>query len=88
MQSGTRVSVGSKFFFAGARPLLVTTWAVESDSAKLLMVGTFKAMQRTNVSKARALADTQWAMLNGQSGDRYRRPLYWAPQFFIGDAAR
>ena len=76
------------FFIAGARSLLVTAWAVESESAKELMVGTFKAMQGTTVSKAKALADTQRAMLGGKYGERYRHPFFWAPYFLVGDAAR
>ncbi len=81
-------TLARSFFVAGARSLLVTAWAVESESAKQLTVSTFKAMQGATTSKAKALADTQRAMLDGKFGDRYRHPFFWAPYFLVGEAGR
>ena len=64
---------------------MVTAWAVETESAKLLSVGTFHAMQQTSTSQLMALVDTQRKMLQGKFGERYRHPFYWAPYFIVGD---
>ena len=88
-EAGDTVSaLGRSFFVAGARSLMVTAWAVESISAKELTVGMFQALQSGAPSKARALGDTQLAMLKGKFGMQYRHPFFWAPYFLVGDSAR
>lgn len=77
------------FFAAGGRTVLATQWSVESQSAKQLTVGLFKALAADPaVSKAEALASTERAMIAGTYGALYRHPYYWAPYFIAGDAAR
>ena len=88
--AGDSMSALSRGFFAsGARSLLATQWAVESESAKQLTVGLFKAYT-TNpaLSKADAVALVQREMLGGKYGALYRHPYFWAPYFLAGDAAR
>ncbi len=75
------------FFASGARTVLATQWAVESQSAKELMVATFKALAGdTRLSKA--LSQAQRDMAAGRNGALYRHPYFWAPYFLAGDAAR
>lgn len=45
-------------------------------------------MQGNSVSKTKALADTQRAMLGGRHGEAYCHPFFWATYFSFGDAAR
>lgn len=74
------------FFFAGARSVLATHWAVESESAAALSVGTFEARQG---NRAEALRQAQLAMLDGKLGNgRWRHPFYWAPYALFGDPQR
>jgi len=88
--AGDSISAMSRgFFAAGARSLLVTQWAVESESAKQLTVGMFKAYSSDpSLSKADAIAQVQRDMLSGKNGTLYRHPYFWAPFFLSGDAAR
>jgi CHAT domain-containing protein len=77
------------FFAAGARTVLATQWAVESQSAKELTVGAFKNFGAdATVSKAEALAHTQRDMIAGKFGGLYRHPYFWGPYFISGDASR
>ncbi|WP_207001944.1 CHAT domain-containing protein [Trinickia mobilis] len=77
------------FFAAGARSVLVTQWAVESQSAKQLMVGLFDTYAANpTLSKADALARTQRNMLDGRDGALYRHPYFWGAYFLAGDAQR
>ena len=77
------------FFAAGARSVLATQWAVESESAKELTVQTFRSLAQTPTwSKADALSQTQRDMIAGKFGSMYRHPYFWAPYFLAGDAAR
>lgn len=77
------------FFAAGARSLLATQWAVESESAKELTVNLFKVYAGDPaVTKAEAIARAQRDMLAGKDGALYRHPYFWAPYFLAGDAGR
>lgn len=74
------------FFSAGARSLLVTHWAVESDSAAQLSARTFahQAAQPT-APKAHSLRQ---AMLEVMAQPKWSHPAYWAPYAVVGDGGR
>lgn len=74
------------FFYAGSRSLLVTHWAVESDSAKELTTRTFAHFtQNPNAPKAESL---RGAMLQVMVDARYGHPAFWAPYVLVGDSQR
>jgi len=74
------------FFYAGSRSLLVTNWAVESESAKLLTTATFEHYATHPQSpKAESLRQ---AMLKVMSMPEYSHPAYWAPYALVGDGGR
>jgi CHAT domain-containing protein len=74
------------FFYAGSRSLLVTHWAVESESAKLLTTGTFEHYaQNPQAPKAESLRQ---AMLKVMVMPQYTHPAYWAPYALVGDGGR
>jgi CHAT domain-containing protein len=74
------------FFYAGSRSLLVTHWAVESDSAKLLTTATF-AHYAAN-PKAPKAESLRQAMLQVMAQPRHAHPAYWAPFALVGDGGR
>lgn len=85
----TMSALARGFFASGARSLLVTQWAVESESAKELTVGLFKAYAADpTLSKVGALARVQRDMLAGKYGPQYTHPYFWGPYFLAGDAGR
>lgn len=74
------------FFYAGGRSLLVTHWAVESNSAKELTTRTFMHYtQFPNAPKSESLRE---AMLQVMADPRYSHPAFWAPYALVGDALR
>ena len=77
------------FFFAGARSVLATHWAVESESATALTSATFSAQGKGTLSRGESLRQAQLAMLDGKLGNgRWSHPFYWAPYALFGDPVR
>lgn len=81
------------FFFAGARSVLATHWAVETESAAALSATTFRqfreAQKSGEVTRAEALRRAQLALIEGQQGGgRWAHPYFWAPYALFGDPAR
>lgn len=74
------------FFYAGSRALLVTHWAVESESAKLLTTATFA--HYTANPKAPKAESLRQAMLQVMAMPAYRHPAFWAPYALVGDGGR
>ncbi|QDL55207.1 CHAT domain-containing protein [Rhodoferax aquaticus] len=74
------------FFYAGSRSLLVTHWAVETESAKLLTTNTFQ--HYTENPGARKAESLRQAMLSVMAKPAYQHPAYWAPYALVGDGAR
>jgi CHAT domain-containing protein len=81
--------LGRAFFFAGARSLLVTNWAVETTSARLLTTSLFRReVENPALTRAEALRQAMLDVMN--SGDEkiglsYAHPAFWAPFSLIGD---
>lgn len=77
------------FFFAGARSVLATHWAVETISARELVTRTF-AHQAANpgTPRAESLRQAQLALLDGTAGPGFSHPFYWAPYALTGDPSR
>lgn len=74
------------FFYAGTRSVLVTQWAVETESAKRLTTATFEHQARVpTASKAESLRQ---AMLQVMAIPAYAHPTFWAPYILVGDGAR
>ncbi len=81
------------FFFAGTRGLLVTHWAVEDNSAKLIATRTLETMEpnATPMDTAAALRNAKLSLLAGKSGSfgkLFTHPFAWAPFVLIGDGLR
>jgi CHAT domain-containing protein/tetratricopeptide (TPR) repeat protein len=77
------------FFFAGARSVLATHWAVDSESAAALSTAVFKAQASAGVSRAESLRQAQLALIDGTLGaGRWAHPYHWAPYALFGDPVR
>ena len=74
------------FFYAGSRSLLVTHWAVESESAKQLTTATFEHYSANPLAdKSESLRQ---AMLKIKANPQYSHPAYWAAYALVGDGGR
>jgi CHAT domain-containing protein len=87
--------LGSAFFYAGTRALLVTNWSVHSASARELTSDLFRRQSaEPNLSRSEALRQSMMAVLDGpgavnakgQTSYTYAHPLFWAPFTLIGDS--
>jgi len=78
------------FFFAGARGLMVTHWAVDDLAASLTVADALRR-QQAGASSAAALRGAQLLLLD-EAGKRlpasFGHPFYWAPFALIGDGRR
>jgi CHAT domain-containing protein len=74
------------FFYAGTRSLLVTHWAVETDSATQLTTGTFAYYaDHPEASKAESLRQAMLALMQQRD---FAHPAFWAPYALVGDGSR
>jgi CHAT domain-containing protein/Tfp pilus assembly protein PilF len=77
------------FFYAGARSLIVSHWAVSDEAAARLMIGTFRASARDpQLSHAEALRQSMLAMIDGAKSDAEADPRLWAPFVVVGEPAK
>ena len=77
------------FFYAGARSLIVSNWAVESKSAVELMTGTFAAFAANpKLSHGEALRQSMLAVINNRQHPEWADPKYWAPFVVVGEPAK
>jgi CHAT domain-containing protein len=74
------------FFYAGARALLVTHWAVDSEAATRLATSTFDLLKaEPGIGRAEALRRAMLAYLNDASSPRNAYPAIWGPFALIGE---
>jgi CHAT domain-containing protein/tetratricopeptide (TPR) repeat protein len=72
------------FFYAGARSLLVSHWAVDSDAAVAITTGAFAAMKAdSTIGRAEALRRSLIALMD--KGGRNAHPSIWAPFVVVGE---
>ncbi len=88
--------LGRAFFYAGARSLLVSNWAVETTSARLLTTELFRRQSgNEQLTRAEALRQSMLALMGKNATDAagratfsYAHPAFWAPFSLVGDGGR
>ncbi|MBI3434373.1 MAG: CHAT domain-containing protein, partial [Proteobacteria bacterium] len=76
------------FFYAGARALLVSHWAVASNAATRLTISTFDALKADpGIGRAEALRRAMVAYLDDTSDPLNANPAFWGPFSLIGEGA-
>jgi CHAT domain-containing protein len=76
------------FFYAGARALLVSHWAVDSAAATRLTVSTFDNLKSSPaIGRAEALRQAMLGYLNDASNPTNAYPAFWGPFALIGEGA-
>jgi CHAT domain-containing protein len=76
------------FFYAGARALLVSHWAVDSEAATRLTTSTFDILKADpKIGRAEALRRAMLGYLNDASSPKNAYPAFWGPFALIGEGA-
>jgi tetratricopeptide (TPR) repeat protein/CHAT domain-containing protein len=76
------------FFYAGARALLVSHWAVESNAAMRLTTSTFDILKSDPaLGRAAALRRAMLAYMNDTTNPLNAYPALWAPFVVVGEGA-
>ncbi|WP_158669690.1 CHAT domain-containing tetratricopeptide repeat protein [Bradyrhizobium guangdongense] len=74
------------FFYAGARALLVSHWAVDSEAAARLTTSTFAQLKNEpKIGRAEALRRAMLIYLDDASSPRNAYPAMWGPFALIGE---
>jgi CHAT domain-containing protein len=75
------------FIYAGARALLVSHWAVDSDAAVKLVTAAVREMARNpRVGRGEALRRAALALIDTGAGHE-AHPAFWAPFVVVGEGA-
>jgi CHAT domain-containing protein len=87
--------LGSAFFYAGTRAILISMWPVETTAAKKLTTGLFQYQhENKTLSRSRALQQSILDLINepglkdnasGKIVASYAHPLFWAPFIVVGE---
>lgn len=72
------------FFYAGARTLMVSHWAVETNSSAALTTGAF-AQSSKGLRKAEALRQSMLALMGRKDFPHADHPALWAPFVIVGE---
>ncbi|MBI2275814.1 MAG: CHAT domain-containing protein [Dechloromonas sp.] len=88
LQNEALSGLGRGFFYAGARSLLVSNWAVDTVSARLLTTGVFRnQVANPGMTRAEALRRSMLDLMQEGRG-AYAHPAFWAPFTLVGDGYR
>ena len=73
--------LANSFFYSGAKSLIVTHWAVISDTSVELMTDTFDFLDESEGDITVALMKSKNKMLKNPETSH---PIYWAPYTIVG----
>jgi CHAT domain-containing protein len=77
------------FFYARARAVLVSHWAVRSSAAVKLTTGAFRELQaEPAIGRAEALRRSMIALIDDTTQPNAAHPSIWAPFILVGEGSR
>jgi len=74
----------NSFFAAGSKSVIATHWPVEDEAGYLLMSETMKKVINFDQSISVALQNTKIEFIKGKYGEKFKKPLFWAPYVYVG----
>ncbi|URQ66315.1 CHAT domain-containing protein [SAR86 cluster bacterium] len=74
--------IAQAFFLGGAKGVYTTMWEIESLSASKFNSELFRGINNSNITNS--LQQVSQAFINGDFGESYKDPFYWAPYIYLG----
>ena len=74
--------IAQAFFLGGAKGVYTTMWEIESLSATKFNSELFRGINDSNITNS--LQQVSQAFIDGDFGDSYKDPFYWAPYIYLG----
>ena len=78
------VGLTQSFLIAGANSVLVSLWKVGDSSTKEFMTSMYKKYKDKKHDLGKTITDIKRGFINGDYGEEYKKPYYWAPFVYYG----
>ena len=78
------VGLTQSFLLAGANAVSVSLWKVADESTSQFMVSMYDMVQDKDISYAVAMTEVKRRFINGNFGEEYKAPFYWAAFVYYG----
>lgn len=79
------VGLTQSFLIAGANAVSVTLWPVADESTSIFMTEIYNTVQELNINYLESMSIVKRKFINGDFGEKYQDPYYWAPFVFYGN---
>lgn len=76
--------LNSSFLVAGSNATLLSLWPVDDAGTALTMQNLFKKIVQENAQASTTLNQIKRSFINGDFGERYKHPQFWAPFLYNG----
>jgi CHAT domain-containing protein/tetratricopeptide (TPR) repeat protein len=78
------VGLTQSFLIAGANGLSVSLWQVADESTALFMTALYSSVETQGLSYAEAMTTVKRHFINGDFGEAWKAPYFWAPFVYYG----
>jgi CHAT domain-containing protein len=73
------------FVLSGAKAVSVSLWRVAGESTSQFMATMYGLVQDKGISYKEAITEVKRQFINGNFGEKYKAPYYWAPFVYYGN---
>jgi CHAT domain-containing protein len=73
------------FVLSGAKAVSVSLWRVAGESTSRFMATMYGLVQDKGMSYIDATTEVKRQFINGNFGEKYKAPYYWAPFVYYGN---
>ena len=73
------------FVLAGVKAVSVSLWRVADESTSQFMATMYGLVQDKDISYIDAITEVKRQFVNGDFGEKYKAPYYWAPFVYYGN---
>ena len=78
------VGLTQSFLIAGANAMSVSLWQVADVSTSQFMVSMYELVKEQDIGYADSMTKIKRKFINGEFGESYKTPYYWAPFVYYG----